>query len=485
MTSRAIPAVLVAAATLLAGCLGAVDGPGDLQDAAPATTVRAGDVADLLDIKHEHGNASAHQVGEGVREVAYEPVVSDDRLGDCGTLEVTVQGDHAFVVLTCGPRSGFAIVDIADPARPEVRSTYFTPTPYVWDVKVSDDGDRAFIGIQGTPGLSYGVPVPPQDDQGVPFSGVQAVDVSDKTDPTFLASYPVYRGGHNVEHHTVDGRDIVMVTVNHFVTSAAGVADLPVVVEDPVQTRVQLLEFVPDGPGGPGFQPLSSYRYVPDQPVRSTEGAWYQTAHFPHDMTAKTHPVTGDELMYVAYWDAGVRIVDISDPADPTEVGTWTGFDAGQAGNIHYTEAFDATIDGRHYTVASPEFAPEDHDGLVHILDTTDPADPKKVGSWTYPEDVVTGTSNPGYLIFSAHNSDVHDGRIYQGAYHAGVWVLDIKDEGTPEDPATVGVYAPTPPADIADAFGGNQPNVWGTAYADGHVLVSDIATGLYVVETA
>lgn len=473
---------LLLVAVPLAGCLSAVQTPADLPDTGDVDEIGPSDLSDLLHVEHEHGNVTGHDVKIGVQEVAYTTVVEDPTR--CNTLEVTVQGDHAYVALTCGSESGFGIVDIADPASPTLVSTYMTPTPYVWDVKVDEAGETAYVGIQGTPGLAYDPPVPPGDEQGVPFSGVQAVDISDKADPTFLASFPVQYGGHNIDHISIDGRDVVMVTVTHVVAGLAGVAPSPILVEDPAMTRVQILEFDRSAPAGPAFQALSSYRYIPDQPVRQAQGAWYQTAHFPHDMVAKDHPETGAPLMYVAYWDAGVRVVDISDPADPVELGAWTQFNDEQAGNIHYVEPFESPIDGRIYAVASPEFAPEDHDGLVHILDVTDPDDPVKVGDWTYPTDVISGTDDPAYTMFSPHNSDVRDGRIYQGAYHAGMWVIDIAHEGTPDDPATVAVYAPTPPADLAGDLGGRKPNVWGTAIAKDTVWISDIRTGLHAIET-
>ena len=57
---------------------------------------------------------------------------------------------------------------------------------------------------------------------------------------------------------------------------------------------------------------------------------------FNHDNVIHRHPITNQILLYVSYWDAGLRILDVSNPppvADPNgltwpqnnEVGRWLG----------------------------------------------------------------------------------------------------------------------------------------------------------------
>ena len=57
---------------------------------------------------------------------------------------------------------------------------------------------------------------------------------------------------------------------------------------------------------------------------------------FNHDNVFHIHTITGQALLYISYWDAGLRIVDVSEPpsvADPlgvnwphnNEVGRWLG----------------------------------------------------------------------------------------------------------------------------------------------------------------
>ena len=37
---------------------------------------------------------------------------------------------------------------------------------------------------------------------------------------------------------------------------------------------------------------------------------------FNHDNVFHIHPITGQKLLYISYWDAGLRIVDVSNPPE-------------------------------------------------------------------------------------------------------------------------------------------------------------------------
>jgi hypothetical protein len=39
--------------------------------------------------------------------------------------------------------------------------------------------------------------------------------------------------------------------------------------------------------------------------------------------------------MYVAAWDAGLHVVDVTDPANPEELGAWSDWADDEAGNLH------------------------------------------------------------------------------------------------------------------------------------------------------
>src|SRR5262245_26999454 len=48
-----------------------------------------------------------------------------------------------------------------------------------------------------------------------------------------------------------------------------------------------------------------------------------QQFNSPHEGWIQRHPDTGRVLDYVAYWDSGMRILDVTDPANPIEVGAY------------------------------------------------------------------------------------------------------------------------------------------------------------------
>jgi len=162
----------------------------------------------------------------------------------------------------------------------------------------------------------------------------------------------------------------------------------------------------------------------------TTRGGWI----YIHDMTVQTWPGTdqndpryGKTYVYGAYWEAGLRIFDVSDVPHPQndlaeylaiaaacrgswgtqagcnwrapEVGLWMDFidfdgdgqpDSGTTGNenggrasyIHYAEPFDSMLDAshlgypagpRHLTFLATEVLSTTHgSGMAYLLDTTD-----------------------------------------------------------------------------------------------------------------
>lgn len=90
--------------------------------------------------------------------------------------------------------------------------------------------------------------------------------------------------------------------------------------------------------------PISHYRIPqPDYITNAPEKPNFGT-HQPHEYVAE------DNLVYVAWWAGGLRIVDISDPFKPVEVG-------------HFLPAPGA---GNKFTASNDVFV---HEGLIYVLD--------------------------------------------------------------------------------------------------------------------
>ena len=447
-----VPALAVAAALLLAGCLSAS------APVAPAA-VPALDLAALphpLVLEHDHAAPGLHG---GLSSPNVQRLAQLD--WDAALLgaypaewfgEMDVQGDLGFVAALM---AGFAIVDLADPANPKTLSYTAVPPAYVADIKATKDGNTVLLGTQRSVGRLTGALGLPSVPVGVPnytpvgAIGLQAWDATDKAAPV-LAGYVYVDGGcHMVSVLAIGGDDYVYCapndnTVRVFRMLRAG----PAVVFEPVSIW---------SPGD--LTSLAVYKVSPTQ------------AQFTHDMTVQTDPLTGDPVMFVSFWDLGVHVVDVKDPASPKLLGTWAGDEALLwDGKIHTTMA--TLIDGKRVVVTIPEYASIP---AVFVLDATDYGAMRLLAEWQPRPDGDYGESP---ALFSTHNFQLVGSKLYLAMYHGGVWVLDLAD---PAKPTPVAWFLPDAEPDgmvAADAV----PETWDVVVANGHVFVSDIPTGLYAV---
>jgi hypothetical protein len=107
-------------------------------------------------------------------------------------------------------------------------------------------------------------------------------------------------------------------------------------------------------------------------------------------------------------------------------------------------------------------------DGYLHLIDFTDPENPKDVARYEVPE---AGT----------HNIWVEDDLLYQAYYKGGLRVVDVSGELMGDLRAQgreVAVYKSQDP----DGFYRNQVSVWGPQPYKGHVFFSDMNSGLWAV---
>lgn len=338
--------------------------------------------------------------------------------GEGGGEEVDAWGDYLFV----DRGSTVHIVQRTVEADGSLRLETVSSVPLAGpkDVKVSDDGNWMFVG-NDDPGSMAPVGGTARD------GGFYVFDVSDKTDPKQTSYLPVgpRRGPHMVFYHQqADGTELVFgangdVSINAF-DRASG-------------SLTELARYAPD--------------YVTD--VNRDPGvvdAYYQT--FAHDMFVMEDPVENRTLMYVSNWDAGLRVVDVTDPADPVELGGWNDFPDGDSGNLH--TAATAWIGDRRITVGSVEvgfavvgglhYARNEDQSAVYVWDTTDPADIRLLSRWENPDDAPAGRDMvPDEAISSVHNLQVEGGRVYLAHYALGLFVLDISTPELQAAPLVVG----------------------------------------------
>jgi choice-of-anchor B domain-containing protein len=198
-----------------------------------------------------------------------------------------------------------------------------------------------------------------------------------------------------------------------------------------------------------------------------------------------------------SYPNVGTRILSLANPASPVEVG--------QYGEVGYpgTYAHDSFALGDRLYVSSI------YAGRVRVIDVSDPAAPAEITSWTYPgafthnawtdasgdvlyvTDEVNGeplkifdisdimnpvlanqiTANPKAIV---HNAHVEGDELYLAHYTEGVRILDVSDPLHPAEFAWIDTY----PGPSGGFFG-----VWEVCpyFPSGTVIASDMQTGLYV----
>ncbi|MGZ0747892.1 LVIVD repeat-containing protein [Haloparvum sp. AD34] len=179
-----------------------------------------------------------------------------------------------------------------------------------------------------------------------------------------------------------------------------------------------------------------------------------------HSILRVVHDVTVvDGVAYLAYWDAGTHLVDVSDPANPTHLGAIEPYEpadlAGLSsdetrseqttppGNHHYAAPND---DGTLLAVNKESWAVEaDGDlqggpGGIELYDVSDPAAPEllaRIAPTESPAPTISG------VWTTSHNFEFHGDRLYTSWYEAGVKLYDVSDPTAPtelaawRDPAT------------------------------------------------
>ncbi|WP_137283896.1 LVIVD repeat-containing protein [Halorussus salinisoli] len=310
-------------------------------------------------------------------------------------------GKFAYVAAT----GGFATVDVQIPSDPQVvfeerdlladRET--GPLRLIQDVKV--EGDRLVVAGPANPL------------RGDVLQGFLLYDVSNPANPQQVAFYETEFPIHNC--FIRDG--IVYLTANGSQTNSLVMVD------------------VSDG------DPEEVGRWS----LADRNEAWSEVASglwTVHDVWVQ------DGRAYLAYWDAGTYIVDVSDPSDPSLVSriggqsleTLRSVQDEQArtesirlpGNAHYAMANDdGTLLGVNQEAweASGQGSP----GAVELWDISNAENPTRLSTVEAPpspDPTIGGTWT------TSHNFDIVDGRLYSSWYQGGVKIHDISDPANPRE---------------------------------------------------
>jgi hypothetical protein len=536
MRARLVLSICLLAALPLAGCLdddGGSVGP-DGRDADGNLVFREDWAEHALPYSdHDHYDPAQHRglSTPNFVEKGWDPLISEHYGRSAGGYlcgDSVDAGDRRLAVVHgIGTDIAFELVDVTDPALPILLGEFVMPRAASRDVALTPDGTHVAVALStpdasdgsyfataarastaatpeelaldeaGTaywrsacndgpvpvggpldlqrlvPGLG-GLPDPSGPEQEVPWPpGVMLVSIADPKAPTVSGYYalPVL-GAHSVYAGALDGRTLVIAAVVNLVAATSNFWFFEVTEQ--------------------GLVLLSQYVERAD-----TAGAPLINGH--NDAVVQEHPITGQPLAYLANWHQGVTILDMTDPRLPVRVSNWNdspgvaNSDLVQdgSGNVHEAIPIPGLWGGRHYMIVGQEIL--DHpgntpSGLVHIIDTTDPAQPRTVAQWTLPVDVVWDAS----AVFSTHYVSVHENTVFVAHYHAGVWAVDLSgladgvvDEADAHPPA-IGVYipanvSPQPPPD--GAYDWTPTIMDANALGDGHLVVWDCTSGIYIVE--
>ena len=415
----------------------------------------------LQDEGHDHRNASQHILyTDNIQPISFNPLTAP------GNAEVQVSDspDGRTYAYIAG-WSEMHIVDVTDPSNTTVTGVYVDPNTQVLDVKYLVYNNREYVIVQNQL-VDPGAADPNVGEWGDPAQvTVTLVDVTDKSDPTFVdawydADHP--SGPHNLYTHMIDNEWYIFVANPDYESCDIGQGDACGGI------TVAHLNFA-------GYGDLPRIVKVGEAEVswETTRGGWI----YIHDMTVQTWPGEdpndpryGKTYVYGAYWEAGLRIFDVSDVPHPgndmveylavaaacrgsfgtqlgcnwraPEVGLWMDFedfdgdgepDSGTTGNenggrasyIHYAEPIDEMVDATHLGypsgkihmtfIATEVLETTVGTGMAYFLDTT-PYEmvngnvrflPALIHGWETPfADHHFIPGGEEWLLFSPHNAD-------------------------------------------------------------------------------
>lgn len=465
---------------------------------------------------HDHRDPS-HHAGRSTpnfRLLGWDPLITG-ALGTtatgmmCGGIAQRQDGRQVAVVNTWFTEVAFVLVDVTDPAKPMKLGEFVMENAFAYDADITPDGLHVAIAttvgdLKALDSASDTTALPPTPPEitltyrnacgdatslSTPLplqGGVVLVGIQDPMSPALEDFYPLpIAGAHSVSTAEVDGMTVVLASVANTIHGTS---------------YVQFIE-VQDTMLGSRLLPLSVFQAPPSL---ATTDRPLVDGHL--DGAIQKHPIDGRTYAYLAYWDAGVVIADITDLRLPTYVSSFTdfgggpGYLAGQSdGAVHEVLPIPGTWNGRHYALAGQELVapPEERtSGWVHLLDTTDPARMTFVGSWTLPVDAewesgfpLLREDNQEYLLFSPHYLALIDRTLFVTQYHGGVWAVDLSDDATLPNPLSIGVFLPTnespkpgPPAFSTEPIDYTPAVLEALATPDGNLLVFDAMSGAYVV---
>lgn len=409
--------------------------------------------------------------------------------------DVWAHGDFAYVGTWSGPcpGTGVKVVDVSDTAHPvQVATLGGYPNTSAEDMEVISVHTAAFTGDLLATGLQdCGLP-----DEAPGKTGVDLWDVTDPRNPSHLGFFDTDSGGTHEVSLTKQVRGgqerVFALAAVPFAELASGgtVGDFQLIeVTDP-RNPVRTDDWGAGKDGGLAFGLGFPDIPPPFNCAPPPGGEELCRGHFPAVFDHSASPSADGMRAYLAYWDAGAIILDISDPSDVRMLGR-TVYPADSEGDTHSAMPNEAgnvlvTTDedfspGELVAAGEPK-EPGDTWGFARIWGIANPASPVHLSNFATPHSLTNNTSG----FYSVHNPQIRGSTLYLSWYSDGLRIVDISN---PARPREVGFYRPKPTLDPTGVFaafgpGGEHPIpfVWGVYPQGGRIFLSDINFGLYAV---
>ena len=369
------------------------------------------------------------------------------------------------------PASGVRRYDVTNPAEPlelEAISTEYpgTGTEAVWAGAIETE---AFTGTIAA--VAHG---PCDHEDEAAFRGLVLWDVTDPEIPVWLSTYgtgPDTAGIHDFDVWVEDDRVLVVASSpNSMLDHPDGVGDVRIVdITDPQRPRA-----------------VSDWDFRRDAPETIREAVLV-------DADLGDFPVRGitvdpeRERAFVAQWDAGIVVLDLSDPSEPEMIGR-TATLGHSEGNADST-AFDA--DTQVLVVNHRDLNPLEDEGeepswgTSVLFDAGGNADPLLASRYAI-EDARPTTEGRLALdgLYATQDAVVNGHYLYATWLSGGLRIVDIVDPSEPVEVASFVAPTKVDPQRVFESPNGNigLPLVWSVFVVDDLVYVSDLNTGLWIL---
>jgi hypothetical protein len=329
---------------------------------------------------------------------------------------------HALVALG---GQGLAIMDVADPANPQLITRY-TGNFVIEDVAVSGRYAYLAAGSEGLEVVDWSDPAAPQAVGHYPgeyvravavagstawimtgTEGLEAIDVSDPTQPRRIGQHST---GGMAERIVVEGTRTLVALHNSWQMFDLSDPTNPGPIAS-YETRTEITGAVLTGSSALLVLGELQVLDVSDPAEAQLVGRYSESGYAANIAVAGAHA-------YLADGPAGFRVLDVSDASNPSLLG----------GHAVSSSAFDVVVSGNLAFVA-------DQLGGLEIFDLSDPIDPRKVSQVPVTKWARNVAVSGDYAYLT--ESDLAFPAAPRG-YRGELRVIDISD---PADPREVGVH--------------------------------------------